>query len=279
MKTLNKAAFSIFVLLIPALLFGAEFQMKVIQNEEDLPEKFCTIWKSGDYLISNGKSLALIGGVKRYLMSSSNYPVADAQGCIISLVPAGKNLVSDLIIGAPVLRIQDKKQDVFYSTIKPLKEQSQNGTFVVEATALYKGKKGIRANVQTLYRFFTEESKIEIRSTLTNTGKETIEELDYSIYFSALNRYSFSPFHREDHPDLNFRIYQKKNHYVASLNMNPLRDEEEDHVPGTLGPGETFEIRHILMVDAQHENLLNQIYSVLNVEPQQATIQFKDLNG
>ncbi|UCE21978.1 MAG: PHP domain-containing protein, partial [Candidatus Aminicenantes bacterium] len=60
---------------------------------------------------------------------------------------------------------------------------------------------------------------------------------------------------------------------------NPLRDEEEDHVPGTLGPGETFETRHILMVDAQHENLLNRIYSVLNIEPQQATIQFKDLNG
>jgi hypothetical protein len=277
MSAFKKTALLTFILLIPTFLLGNEFQMKVIKSEEDLPEKFCTIWKSGDYLISNGKNLALIGGVKRYLMSSSNYPVADAQGCIISLSPAGKKLVSDLIIGAPVIRIQDKKQDIFYSTIKSLKEQSQNGTFTVEATALYKGKKGIRAKVQTLYRFFPEEAKVEIRSTLTNTGKEAMEKLDYSIYFSALNRYSFSPFHREDHPDLNFRIYQKKGHYVGLLNMNPL--SEEDHIPGTLGPGETFETKHILMVDAQHDSLLNRIYSVINVEPELATIQFKDVNG
>jgi hypothetical protein len=279
MRAFNKAVFSIFILLIPVLLFGAEFQMKVIKGEDDLPEKFCSIWKSGDYLISNGKNLALIGGVKRYLKSSSNYPAADAQGCIISLAPAGKKLVSDLIVGAPVIRIQDKKQEVFYSTIKPSKEQSQSGTFTVEAIALYKGKKGKRAKVQTLYLFFPEEARVEISSTLTNTGKEAIEDLDYNIYFNALNRYSFSPFHREDHPDLNFRIYQKKGHYLALLNMNPLRDEEEEHVPGSLAPGESFETQHILMMDAQHESLLNRIYSVLNVEPEHASIHFKDLNG
>ena len=276
MSAFKKTTLLTLIFLTPAFLLGTEFQMKVIQGEDDLPEKFCTIWKSGDYLISNGKNLALIGGVKRYLKSSSNYPVADAQGCIISLAPAGKKLVNDLIAGAPVIRIKDEKQEVFYSTIKSFEEKSQNGTFTVEAIALYKGKKGKRAKVQTLYRFFPEEARIEIRSTLTNTGKEAIEELDYSIYFSALNRYSFSPFHREDHPELNFRIYQKKGHYVALLNMNPL--SEEDHIPGTLGSGEIFETQHILMVDAQHDNLLNRIYGVLNVEPEQATIQFKNLN-
>ena len=125
MSAFKKTALLTLILFIPAFLMGSEFQMKVIQSEDDLPEKFCAIWKSGDYLISNGKNLAIIGGVKRYLKSSSNYPVADAQGCIISLVPAGKKLVSDLIVGAPVIRIQDKKQEVFYSTIKPFEEKSQ----------------------------------------------------------------------------------------------------------------------------------------------------------
>lgn len=279
MKLSNKAFFIIFILLVPAFLFGAEFKMKVIQGEEDLPEKFCTIWRIGDYLITDGQNLALIGGVKRYLKSSTNYPVADAQGCIISLVPAGKKLKSDLIFGAPVLRIQDKKQDVFYSSVKPVKESRPNEAFTVEATALYQGKKGNRARIQTRYLFFTEESRVEIRSTLTNTGKETIEELDYSIYFSALNRYSFTPFHREDHPNLNFRIYQKKGHYVALLNMNPLRDEEEEHTPGTLAPGESFETRTILMVETDHEELLRKIYGIFNVEPEHLSIHFKDLNG
>ncbi len=277
MNALKKTALLTLFFLIPAFLLATDFQMKVIQSEEDLPEKFCTIWKSGDYLISNGKNLALIGGVKRYLLSSSNYPIADAQGCIISLTPAGKNLVSDLVVGAPNMRIQDKKQDVFYSSITPFKEQSPNGTFAVEAAALYKGKKGIRAKVQTLYRFFPEETRVEIHSTLTNTGKIAIEELDYSIVFNALNRYSFSPFHRENNPKLNFRIYQKRGHYVALLNRNPL--SEADHVPGTLDPGEDYEVQYILMADAQHDSLLTSIYSVLNIEPEQASIQFEDLNN
>jgi len=52
MKAFSKTVLSIFILLIPVLFFGAEFQMKVIKGEDDLPEKFCTIWKSGDYLVS-----------------------------------------------------------------------------------------------------------------------------------------------------------------------------------------------------------------------------------
>ncbi len=279
MKAFNKAILSIFILLIPFLLFGSEFQMKVIKGEDDLPEKFCPTWKNGDYLISDGKNLALIGGVKRYLKSSTNYPVADALGCIISLVPAGKKLKSELIVGAPVLRIQDEKEDVFYNSVKPVKENDPNGAFTVEAVALYKGKKGINAKIQTIYRFFPGEARIDIRSTLTNTGKRAIEDLDYDIYFNALNRYSFSPFSREDHPDLNFRIYQKKGHYLGWVNMNPLHDEEEDYVPGTLAPGESFETDYILLADAQHEEILHKIYRIFNVEPQTASIQFKELNG
>jgi len=279
MKAFNKAVLSIFILLIPLLLFGAEFQMKVIKGEDDLPEIFCTIWKSGDFLVSDGKNMAIIGGVKRYLKSSTNYPAADALGCIISLAPAGKKLKSDLIVGAPVLRIQGKKEDVFYSSVKPVKENSQNGAFTVEAMALYQGKKGIKAKVQTLYRFFPEEARIDIKSTLTNTGKKEIEELDYNIYFNALNRYSFRPFHREDHPDLNFRVYQKKGHYLGWINMNPLGDEDEEHVPGSLAPGEVFETNYILLADAQHEEMLHKIYRIFNIKPETASIHFKGLNG
>ncbi len=279
MRVFKRTVLSLFILFISSLLFSAEFQMKVIKGEDDLPEKFCPIWKSGDYLISDGKKLALIGGVKRYLKSSTNYPVADALGCIISLAPAGKKLESELIVGAPVLRIQDEKEDVFYSSVKPVKENDPNGAFTVEAIALYKGKKGINAKVRTLYRFFPGEARIDIRSTLTNTGKRAIEEVDYDIYFNALNRYSFSPFHREDHPDLNFRIYQKKGHYLGWINMNPLRDEDAEHVPGSLAPGESFETGYILLADAQHEEMLHKIYRFFNVEPQTASIHFKDLNG
>jgi hypothetical protein len=110
MKAFRKSI-TVFLLLIPVLLLGSEFQVKIIQSEDDLPEKFCSIWKAGDFLVSDGENLAIIGGVKRYIKSSTNYPAADALGSIIGFAPAGKKLKSDLIAGAPA--IQTKKKMCF----------------------------------------------------------------------------------------------------------------------------------------------------------------------
>lgn len=279
MDAFKKAALTLLILLIPSFLPGSEYQVKVIKSEDDLPEKFCTIWKSGDHLVSHGQNLAIIGGVQRYLKSSTNYPAADARGCILSFVPAGRSLKSDMIIGAPVIRIEDKKIDLAYSSFKPVSENAADGHLLYESTALYKGKKGTQARVQTLYRIFPDEARIDIVSTLTNTGKKELENLDYDIYFNALHRYSFSPFHREEHPGLRFRVYQKKDHYLAWLNMNPLSEEDQEHIPGTLASGEVFKTRHIFLADTQHGELLHRVYHVFKAEPQLATLHFQDLNG
>ncbi|MDH4258651.1 MAG: hypothetical protein OEV50_07530, partial [Candidatus Aminicenantes bacterium] len=277
MKAYRKSL-AAFLLLIPVLLLGSEFQVKIIQSEDDLPEKFCSIWKAGDFLVSDGETLAIIGGVKRYLKSTTNYPAADALGSIISFAPAGKKVKSDMIVGAPVIRIKDKKEEVFYSSVKPVKQDTPDGSLTVEATASYSGKKGSKARVQTLYRFFPGEARIDVTSSLTNTGKNTLEELDYSVYFSALHSYSFSPFNREMHPELRFRVYQKKGHYLAWLNRNPL-EEEAEHIPGTLEPGQVYTTRHTLLVDTDHEELLQKIYQIFGVEAEEVALNFKDLNG
>ncbi|MDH5706638.1 MAG: CehA/McbA family metallohydrolase [Candidatus Aminicenantes bacterium] len=277
MKAFRKSL-AAFLLLIPVLLLGSEFQVKIIQSEDDLPEKFCSIWKAGDFLLSDGETLAIIGGVKRYLKTSTNYPAADALGSIIGFAPAGKKLKSDMIVGAPVIRIKDKKEEVFYSSVKPVKQDTPDGSLTVEATASYSGKKGSKARVQTLYRFSPGEAKIDVTSSLTNTGKNALEELDYSVYFSAFHSYSFSPFNREMHPELRFRVYQKKGHYLAWLNRNPL-EEEAEHIPGTLEPGQVYTTRHTLLVDTDHEELLQKIYQIFGVKPEDATLNFKDLNG
>ncbi len=287
MKAFTKIIFMAFALFIPFLLQAAEFQVKVIKSEDDLPEKFCSHWAKGDFLIFNGKNLTIIGGTKRRLKDITNYPTGDAMGSIISFVPAGKKITSNLNIGSPVIKIKIKREYIIYSSVKPLNENAQKDALAFEATALYQGKKGEKASIRTHYQFSPLEGRIDITSTITNTGKKEFGDLDYDLYFYPFHEYYFSPFDREEHPNLRFRVYQKKGHYLAWLNMNPLTEEErllEDEkksipLPGTLAPQEVFEVRHILLVDTKHENLLQKIYKILNIEPEEALIQFEDFSG
>ena len=76
MTAFRKTVFTLIILLIPAFLLGNQSQVKIIKSEDDLPEKFCTIWKKGDHLIFNGQNLAISGGV-RTRGASSALPRAD----------------------------------------------------------------------------------------------------------------------------------------------------------------------------------------------------------
>jgi predicted metal-dependent phosphoesterase TrpH len=278
MKTFKKTLSIILFLIAPLLLYGAEFQVKVIKSADDLPEEFCSHWKAGDILISDGKYLTLIGGTSRHPKTLLNYPGGDAMGSIISFIPAGKNLVNDLNIGAPVIRIEEKREYLTYRSVEPIKESVPEDTLAFRASALYEGKKGSKAQVKTVYHISPQKGRIDITSTLTNTGKNELEDLDYSLYFYAFHSYSFNPFNREKHPGLNFRVYQKNGLYLAWINLNPIPEEDES-LPGKLAPKESYEVRYILFVDTKHENLLKKIYKILNIEPEEATIHFKSLNG
>ncbi len=265
-------------LIFPLFLYSAEFLVKVIKSADDLPEELCSHWKVGDILISDGKYLILIGGVSRPIRTLNNYVQADAMGSIISFIPSGKNMKNNLNIGSPVTRIKDKPEYLTYSSVEPLKESLQEEHLVLEERANYEGKKGEKAAIKTTYRIFPQEGKIEISSTLTNTGKKEIEELSYSLYFDPLHRYFFSPFHRKKHPSLNFRVYQKNGFYLAWFNLNPLPKEDES-LPGKLAPKESCDLRYILLVDIDHEKLLKKIYKILDTELEEATIHFKNFDG
>ena len=129
------------LLIFPYLVQGQQFQVKILTSESDLPENFCTLWEKGDYLVTDGKYLVLIGGGHRSLQSLLNYPAADAKGSIIGFTPAGKNLVGDTIIGSPYLRIGDKRKDINYSAVKPIPPKSAEGPLVIQATAFFLSEK------------------------------------------------------------------------------------------------------------------------------------------
>lgn len=267
----------LFLFTIPFFL-RAEYEVKVIKSQDDMPEQFCSLAEPGDILVATGKYLALIGGTKRRLQNTSNTPTADAMGSLLSFVPAEKKLSSDLIIGSPAIRIKNKTEYVPYASVNEIKEKTGDRHLQFEASAAYEQKDGKKASVRTVYRFFPGSGRIDISSILTNTGKDDFTDLSFSLYFNALHSYYYNPYHKEEHPEWNFRIYQKKGHYLGWINPNPV-EEEKKRFPGTLGPGKSVELKYVLLVDASHEELLEQVYQILKIKPLTASFQFQDYNG
>lgn len=261
-------------LFIGSFLIAQESTVQKITQTSDLPEAFCSAFEEGDYLISDGKYLVLIGGTSRNLQSVLNYPAGDAMGSIIGFVPAGKNLKGNLLAGTPVVWIGEERQEITYDSIKPVSVGGAEGAMVIEADALFEGKKGERAQISTRYRFFSRPGTIEIKSNIKNTGKLRIEDLSFSLYFNAMHRYSFSPFHREKHPALNFRIYPKMDHFLGVLNQNPL-NPGTGPVPGTLDPGKSFDVQYLLSADLNGGKLLENFYQLLEIAVERVNIHFE----
>lgn len=255
-------------------LRGEELNVQKITDKTDLPESICTEFEAGDYLISDGKFLTLIGGTSRTLQSILNYPAADAMGAIIGFIPAGKGLVGNVIAGTPYIFIDGKKQEVKYTSIQPVSTESKEGPLVIEALALFQGEKGERAQITTQYLFIPQSGKIEMKSSIKNTGRDPIENLYFSLYFNASHIYSFSPYHPENQAGLHFRIYPKKGHFLGLLNQNPPHLDNQTQ-PGTLGPGESYDLRFALLTDLDGGKLLEKIYRSLGTPVERTDIYFE----
>jgi hypothetical protein len=278
MKALKICSFLFVLSVLSGFLKGQEFEVKVLNSASDLPENFCTLGKKGDYFITDGKHMILIGGTERTLQTILNYPAADAKGAIIGYAPAGENLVSDMIVGSPYLRIKDERTYVRYHSVKFTKQQSAQDDFVIQATASFEGEKDTQAEITTEYRLHPNSAAIGLTSKIENTGEISIKDLRYSLYFNGQHQYAFSPFHSTLHPDLNFRVYPKKGHFLGWLNQNPL-PEDQGLLPGTLKPGESFEVHFTLLVSTESDDLLQKIYNILDIKPERAEISFQSQKG
>ncbi len=277
MKSLKIFCFWIFSIIFSSFLTAQEFRVEILNSENDLPENFCTLVRKGDYFITDGKYLVLIGGMERTLQTSLNYPAADAKGSIIGFAPAGKNLVSDMIVGSPYLRIKGERIYISYESVKLVRQQNSSGDLLIQATASFEGEEEGSGEILTEYRIHPASGQIELTSRIRNTGEASVEDMEYSLYFRAMHEYSFSPFHSDKHPDLNFRVYPKKGHFLGWMNQNPPPVEEA--LPGTLKPGESFQVRFMLLVSSDGDDLLLDIYKILDVKPENVSIYFEDLKG
>ena len=262
------------MLIVSSFLMGEDITVRKISEKRDLPENFCTAFQEGDYLVSDGKYLILIGGTSRNLQSILNYPAADALGSIIGFAPSGKKLTGDLMTGTPVVRIDGKRYEINYNSVRPVSENGAEETLVIEAVAPFQGDSGEKAQIVTRYRVLSQAGTIEIESKIMNSGKTPIEDLSYSLYINASDRYSFSPFHRERHPGLRFWIYPKKGHFLGFLDQNPY-DPDAGPVPGTLAPGESHDIRFLLLTRTDGSELMENMYDLLEIPTERADIYFE----
>jgi hypothetical protein len=256
------------------ILSGEDFTIQKITEKGDLPESFCTASEKGDFFVSDGKYLILFGGTSRNLQSILNYPAGNAMGSIIGFVPAGKNLVGNLIAGTPVVWVGQERQEVVYSSIQPVSTKVAGGSMVLEAIAPFQGDNGEKAQITTRYLISSRSGMIEIKSNIQNTGKSPIEDLSFSLYFNAMHRYSFSPFHKENYPDMDFRIYPKEGHFLGFLEQNPF-NPDVGPVPGTLAPGESYDVRFLLLAETDGGKVLENIYQNLDISTENVTIYFE----
>jgi hypothetical protein len=196
------------------------------------------------------------------------------MGNILGFVPAGKNLVGNLLAGAPIIRIGEERHEVNYTSVQTVPKKGTDTSMTIEATASFQGENGEKAFITTQYRFSSLSGTIEVESTIKNTGNSAIQDLGFSLYLNAMHRYSFSPFHRERYADLGFRIYQKKGHFLGILNKNPLSSGNIP-VPGTLAPGESHAVRYLLLAETDGGKLLGNIYPMMDIDVEKTSVSFE----
>jgi hypothetical protein len=268
-----------FCLLLSFCAQSPDVEVKEIEGEKDLPEQFCTVWKKGDILVSDGNYLAMFGASSRTLrLSSGNYATDNAMGSILSFVPAGQGLRCEMAIGSPDIRIKDRRHYVHYTSVKHTTQKSRGGNLAVVATGEFEGENKEKLEIETTYEFIPKKGEIAVRSRIRNAGAIPIEDLEYGLYVGANHSYSFSPHSTTEHPGLRFRVYPKDRHFMAWLDRNPS-DEGEEPRPGSLAPGESFTIQHSLFVDNKGDRLLDTIYQDLKQKTEKATIQIENLTG
>jgi len=276
MRSMAGRCLILFIFFIPLALQGA-IEIKSLSGQEGLPEPFSKVSRKGDLLISDGRFLAIVGATRRPMRNQMNHPAPDAMGSLLAIVPAGKSLVNDVQVGAPVLRF--KRDTVFpvYSSVRSVAGKIPGEGLALEAQAAYEGRGGQKAKITTKY-VFLPDGRMDVSSTIANSGAVDIADLSFSLYFNPNHLYNFGPYHAEKHPDLNFRVYPKKGLALGWINRGQA-ETNETPLPGKLAPGEKFEVRYVLLADTKPEKVLRKIYGILGRKCVPLNVRFDSFHG
>lgn len=249
---------------------GQENKPVILSPASELPPKLSRLARPGDILFVGPNLKILFGGTPKTIMTHSRYAGGDARGTIIGLAPPEGEEEGQVHIGSPTIRYQNRTIYIPYSDFN-YPQKIDHNVAILQAAANYVSADGKKLAIKTTYSAYLAEGRVEISSVITNTGQETWSGLSYSLLFDAMHNYSFNPFHNIYHRNLNFRFYQKKQHYLAWINPNPT-PPLGSVLPNRLTPGQSFTVNYILLTNTKADRLLEKVYAFCKVPVFQAKI-------
>jgi hypothetical protein len=252
-------------------LYCQESKILSLSSAAELPSGLSRFARPGDILLSGPRLKILFSTSPKTIMTHSRYAGGDARGTIIGLAPPEGEVEGQVHLGSPTIRYQNKTFYVAYTDFK-FPQKIERHPAQLQASADFISADGKKLAIKTTYAVYLDEGRVEISSVITNTGQQAWSGLGYSLLFDAMHSYYFSPFHYFYHRNLNFRLYQKKRHYLAWINLNPV-PAAGSALPDRLAPGESFTVNYILLTDTQVNRLLEKVYNLLKVPVSPARIE------
>ncbi len=231
-----------------------------------VPEPLRELWQPGDWFVSNSSWLALIGGPGRepelkYAPSSSS---PTALGSILSFVPRKGEIKNEINVGQPVIRLDDRPLYVAYRRLSS-RPAGPEGTAVLEFEGEFILPDKIQLRILTAVRIPPDGQGLLLSSTLTNTGRREAKDLGFSLYAFAGTPYNFSPSQKDKQTRFNYRLFHKRDHSLAWVDLTPPSIGESPP-PGTLAPGQAFTATYRLMADVDGSTLLGRVFDLLQVK-------------
>jgi len=275
----TRKIFFIFITLwiIVCLLPASDYQIQIIENEESLPHGFRSIGQKGDYLLSDGTVMALVGGSERLVRKHSYYyPLTNALGTILGIQPIDVTDQRTFIAGTPLIKTSDRYTYLAYDSVEH-RFSPDDGCILFTAAARLLSGKQVSAEIKTVYRFIPGENKVKILSTIKNVDQIPLEGIDYSLHFRANHSYFFKPFNSTTGSIPDVWIFPKETHAMAWTGRRPLRSDE-DLVPGVIAPGDVFMAEYVLYTHPSFEGLMSQVFHSFGLETEQVSIHLEGMS-
>ncbi|MGB5343194.1 MAG: CehA/McbA family metallohydrolase [Thermoanaerobaculia bacterium] len=230
--------------------------------------------EDGDSLVSDGIHSLVIGRSSRRYHDLYDYPTADAMGSIVSFWPGEGTERSSIMAGSPIVKFAGRLNYLAYSCVE-VELSGAGETRVIRAEASFDGgSPEVQGQIETTYSMRAGSGVVEITSTLTNNGEESLQGIAYSLHYDGDQVY---PYETELYAQLQFQLTPKTGHYLAWVDRNRLLEGEP--VAVDLAPRESHEIQYALVTDRDSESLLRRVFTILGMGAEPISIRFESLGS
>ncbi|MBM3310418.1 MAG: hypothetical protein FJY80_02805, partial [Candidatus Aminicenantes bacterium] len=259
------------VLAAAAGALSAAVTIQVVQDPGKLPAPLSQFVQKGDFLVTDGKTMAVVAASPRVSTSAVDYRNLEAAGYVAAFLPPGGSARAEAQVGIPSVRVSGKALKIGPAAVR------QEGSEVV-ARMLCQGEGGLKLEILTRYGFAFEAGRVTAASEIRNAGPSAVSDLSYSLGANALQSFNFSPFSATAFPKLNFRVWQRPDHALGWFNPNPL-EKEKELLPGRLLPGRVHRVSYSLVAGSGPVDVLKKLYTLAGIKPEQASFEFPNFEG